>query len=193
MRRLILYLLAGLACGGMLFGWGYRRGVASVEVRTMTRIDTVFFESPRPFRVTEAAVAMQVPQMLFAPRDTIYKTVLVAQDSMQVEVPVRTLEYRDSTYYARVSGPMVGELGPRLDWIETYNRTVTRTVMGRRNAWEIGPAAGAWFAPQGGGLWVGGQVRRNFGRLSLSGSLGYDTRNAGACGQVALGVAVWRK
>ena len=29
MKRLLLYLLAALAAGALLFGWGYRRGAAS--------------------------------------------------------------------------------------------------------------------------------------------------------------------
>ena len=42
MKRLILYLLATLSAGALLFGWGYRRGAASVVVEETTRIDTVF-------------------------------------------------------------------------------------------------------------------------------------------------------
>lgn len=173
-------------------GWwlrGQRPGEVVVET---VRVDTVYYEKPQPLRSSDRYVAVNIPRMLFAPLDTVYKTVIVERDSVQIEVPVRTQEYRDSTYYARVSGPVVGQLGPRLDWIETYDRIVTRTVAARRNDWEVGPAAGAWFAPKGGGLWVGGQVRRDFGRLSLSGTLGYDTHNVGAYGQISIGVIVWR-
>ena len=42
MKRLILYLFAALAAGALLFGWGYRRGAASVVVEETTRIDTEF-------------------------------------------------------------------------------------------------------------------------------------------------------
>ena len=48
MKRLILYLLAALAAGVLLFGWGYRRGAASVAVEEITRIDTVFYPRPEP-------------------------------------------------------------------------------------------------------------------------------------------------
>lgn len=115
-------------------------------------------------------------------------------DSVQMEVAVRTLEYRDSTYYARVVGPVVGPLGPRLDFIETYNKTVERVQLVREPyAWEFGPVAGAWMTRNGSGVWAGAYARRTFGRFSVSASAGYDARNKSAFGQVQAGMALWRR
>ena len=63
MRRLLAYLLAVLIVGSLFFGWGYRRGAASVEMRdsTVTRwvpwpvpvYDTI--REPYPVAVREPA------------------------------------------------------------------------------------------------------------------------------------------
>ena len=115
-------------------------------------------------------------------------------DSVQMEVAVRTLEYRDSTYYARVVGPVVGTLGPRLDYFETYSTTVERVQLVREPySWEFGPALGSWMTTDGSGVWVGAYARRTFGRFSVSASAGYDPRQKSAFGQVEAGVALWRR
>lgn len=149
MKRLILYLLAALAAGTLLFGWGYQRGSASVEIRSEVRIDTVFYERPQPVSFSDRLVTVNVPRLLFAPADTMVRVVETgAGDSVQMEIPVRTVEYRDSTYYARVVGPVIGTLAPRLDWIETYNRTITRTVT-KRNRFAVTAGVGVGYTPQG--------------------------------------------
>lgn len=150
MKRLIIYLLSALVAGALLFGWGYRRGAASVGIRSEERIDTVFYERPQPYGFSEQLVTVNVPQLLFAPADTVVRVVEAVNgaDSVQMEIPVRTLEYRDSTYYARVSGPVIGDLAPRLDWIETYNRTITRTVT-KRGKFAVTAGVGVGYTPQG--------------------------------------------
>ena len=150
MKRLIPYLLSVLVAGALLFGWGYRRGAASVGIRSEVRIDTVFYEHPQPVNFSDKLVQVHVPKLLFAPADTVVRVVEAANgaDSVQMEVPVRTLEYRDSTYYARVVGPVIGTLAPRLDWIETYNRTITRTVT-KRNRFAVTAGVGVGYTPQG--------------------------------------------
>lgn len=157
MKRPILYLLAVLVAGALLFCWGYRQGAASVDVRTVTRIDTVFYERPQPVSFSDRLVTVNVPQILFAPADTVVQVVTAGTDSVQMEIPVRTVEYRDSTYYARVSGPVIGTLTPRLDWIETYNRTITRTVT-KRNRFAVTAGVGVGYTPQGLQPTVGIQV-----------------------------------
>lgn len=149
MKRLVLYLLAALAAGTLIFGWGYRRGAASVEIRSEVRIDTVFYERPQLVSLSDRLVTVNVPKLLFAPADTLVRVVETgAGDSVQMEIPVRTVEYRDSTYYARVVGPVVGTLTPRLDWIETYNRTITRTTPAR-SRFAVTVGAGIGYTPQG--------------------------------------------
>lgn len=150
MKRLIIYLLSAFVAGALLFGWGYHLGAASVEIRSEVRIDTVFYERPQSYGFSEQLVTVNVPRLLFAPADTVVRVVEAASgaDSVQMEIPVRTLEYRDSTYYARVVGPVIGDLAPRLDWIETYNRTITRTVT-KRNRFALTAGAGVGWTPQG--------------------------------------------
>ena len=141
MKRLILYLFAALAAGALLFGWGYRRGAASVVVEETTRIDTVFYPRPEP-----------VPVLLFAPPDTVTETVVVkvGADSVQMKVAMETRPYSDSTYRAQVSGPRIGNLRPTLDWIETYDRTTIRQqVVTRRSRFALTAGVGAAYTPQG--------------------------------------------
>lgn len=150
MKHLIPYLLAALVAGALLFGWGYRRGVSSVEIQTEVHVDTVFYERPQPYGFSEQLVQVNVPKLLFAPADTVVRVIEAVNgvDSVHMEIPVRTLEYRDSTYYARVSGPIIGTLAPRLDWIETYNRTITRTVT-KRGKFAVTAGVGVGYTPQG--------------------------------------------
>lgn len=179
MRWTVIYLLAALVAGALLFGWGYRRGVSSVEIKTEVRIDTVFYERPKPFAVTDITVSVNVPKLVFARNHVMLhadsgnvasnvasftnqaaETVTICHglepsiknylntDSVQIAVMERTLEYRDSTYYARVSGPVIGDLAPRLDWIETYNRTITRTVT-KRSRFAVTAGVGVGYTPQG--------------------------------------------
>lgn len=170
-----------------LGGWWLGRYVSRPETVERVRVNTVFYERPRPFAVTERPVTVNVPRMLFAPADTVERTVVVG-DSVPVTVTERTLEYRDSTYYARVVGPVVGPLGPRLDFIETYNKTVERVQFVREPyAWELGPALGAWMTTDGSGVWAGAYARRTFGRFSVSASAGYDAHNKSIFGQVQAG------
>ena len=174
-------------------GWWLGRYVFRLGMVERVRIDTVFYERPQPFAVTERPVAVKVPRMLFAPADTVERTVIVG-DSVPVTVTERTLEYRDSTYYARLVGPVVGPLGPRLDYFETYNKTVERVQLVREPyAWELGPALGAWMTSDGNGMWAGAYARRTFGRFSVSASAGYDPRKKSAFGQIEAGVALWRR
>lgn len=176
-----------------LGGWWLGRYVSRSETVERVRVETVFYERPRPFAVTERPVAVNLPRMLFAPADTVERMIVVG-DSASVTVTERTLEYRDSTYYARVVGPVVGPLGPRLDFIETYNKTVERVQFVREPyAWEVGPALGAWMTRDGSGVWAGAYARRTFGRFSVSASAGYDARNKSAFGQVQAGMALWRR
>lgn len=176
-----------------LGGWWLGRYVSRPEIVERVRVDPVFYERPKPFAVAERPVAVNVPRMLFAPADTVDRAVVVG-DSVQITLTERTLEYRDSTYYARVVGPAVGTLGPRLDYFETYNKTVERVQLVREPyAWELGPAMGAWMTTDGSGVWAGAYVRRTFGRFSVSASAGYDPRKKSAFGQVEARMALWRR
>ena len=131
MKRLILYLLATLSAGALLFGWGYRRGAASVVVEETTRIDTVVDPRPEPLPGTYRFADISVPVLLFAPPDTVTETVVVkvGADSVQMKVAMETRPYSDSTYRAQVSGP--------------------QQVVTRRSRFALTAGIGAAYTPQG--------------------------------------------
>lgn len=142
MRRWIILIAAlavAFAAGWLLGGRAVRQGISET-----VRIDTIYYERPQPVSVSDKVATVDVPKFIFA-RDTVMLqadagnvacnvacNVASNVDSIPVQVTLRTLEYRDSNYYARVVGPVVGTLAPRLDHIETYNRTVVRTVTERQ-------------------------------------------------------------
>ena len=212
-----------------LGGWWLGQYVSRPEIVEQVRIDTVFYERPKPISTSDITVSVNVPKLVFA-RDTVMLhacsgnvasnvasftnqvTNQVAEpvtnchglesvvknylntDSVQITVTERTLEYRDSTYYARVAGPVVGPLGPRLDYFETYNKTVERVQLVREPyAWELGPALGTWMTTDGSGVWAGAYARRTFGRFSVSASAGYDPAKKSAIGQIEARMALWRR
>lgn len=140
-RRIILIaaLAVAFAAGWLLGGRAVRQGITET-----VRIDTVYYERPQPVSVSDKVATVDVPKFIFA-RDTVMLQADAGNvasnvadfpdrkvDSIPMQVTLRTLEYRDSSYYARIVGPVVGTLAPRLDHIETYNRTVVRTVTERR-------------------------------------------------------------
>ena len=113
-----------------LGGWWLGRRTVRPEVVETVRIEPVFYERPQPVSISDKLVEVNIPRLLFAPADTVDR-ICIVDDSVQLAVTERTLEYRDSTYYARVVGPVIGEMAPRLDYIETYNTTIIRTVTAR--------------------------------------------------------------
>lgn len=207
MKRLMLYLLAALLVGGLLFGWGYRRGAAS---SVSVQIDTIFYERPQPVLVSDRLISVNVPKLIFADistaaddipdtapvnqetirNDSLHTVSAGSGDSVQITVTERTIEYRDSSYYARVVGPAIGTLGPRLDYFEIYSRTVYKS---EQRIWEAGPTVGAMTARPGNVVWAGAFVRRNIGRLRLSAIAAYDTHNGAPMGQVQAEFTLWKK
>ena len=156
-RRIILIaaLAVAFAVGWLLGGRAVRHGITET-----VRIDTVYYERPQPVSVSDKVATVDVPKVIFA-RDTVMLqadagnvacnvacNVASNVDSIPVQVTLRTLEYRDSSYYARVVGPAVGTLAPRLDHIETYNRTVVRTVTERRRM-TLSAGVGAEYSRAG--------------------------------------------
>ena len=123
--RTLLVLLALL--GLFLAGWWLGRRSVGSSIVEHTRIDTVFFERPQSVTHSRQLVSVNIPKLLFAPADTVLKTVIAPDgtDSVPVRLPFERREYRDSTYYAVVSGIAVGGYRPTLERIETYGRTVT--------------------------------------------------------------------
>ena len=159
MKRNIIAVF--ILAAAFLVGWWLGKRSARPKIVQTVKIDTVFYERPQPFSTSDIAVAVNVPMFIFVENkpntDTITNQVAnqvtnqVANqdsDSISMQAIVRTLEYRDSTYYARVVGPAIGPLEPRLDYIETYNRTVVNTVT-KRSRFAVTAGIGIAYTPQG--------------------------------------------
>lgn len=129
------YILIALVVGlfvGLLLGREHS------VVTTHTTVDTVVHYKPLPTAITTTEVrTITMPRLLFAPADTVRETTVILkgdslqhslQHSLQLKVPIERREYRDSTYYAIVSGAVVGDIHPTLEHIETYNRNTTQTT-----------------------------------------------------------------
>lgn len=125
--RTAIYILIALAVG--LFA-GLMLGRQPQYVTTTTTYDTVVYYKPLPTATTTQVRTISVPRLLFAPADTVHTTttIVVKGDSVRVDVPIERREYRDSTYYAIVSGAVVGDIHPTLEHIETYAKNTTQTT-----------------------------------------------------------------
>lgn len=150
--RFILFFV--VAVGLFLLGL-YIGRAGQPEVVESVRIDTVFYEKPKPTSVEARPVTVRAPRLIFAERvvevgvePAIATVATFESDSVDVEISIETLQYEDSTYRAQVSGPRIGQYGPQLDWIEQYNRTVTQSVA-RRSRFAITVGAGVGLTPKG--------------------------------------------
>lgn len=152
-------MLCGVVIGFLV---GYALHSPRTIIEQQTRIDTVFYRKPEPLRVDVGHRTVTVPRLLFAPADTVVRTVVVADnsDSVTLSVPVERREYCDSTYRAVVSGAVVGDIHPSLDFIETYNRTTIQTVQvaERRKYFAVTAGVGAGYTPRGVQPFVGVSV-----------------------------------
>ena len=121
--HILVALVVGLFVGLLL-------GREHSVVTTHTTVDTVVHYKPLPTATTTTEVrTISMPRLLFAPADTVHTTtVIVKGDSVQLQVPIERRQYRDSSYYAVVSGAVVGDIHPTLESIETYSRNTVQTI-----------------------------------------------------------------
>lgn len=141
---------------GIAIGWFMHLPQKIAEVEQ--RIDTVYYAKPTPIAVSTERRIVNVPRLLFAPADTVTicnglpddnsADVGKMVDSITLDVAIEHREYSDSTYRAVVSGAVVGDIRPTLDFIETYNRTTTITVE-RKQRFAITANAGVLYAADG--------------------------------------------
>ena len=184
-----------------LGGWWLGRYVSRQDAVEQVRVDKVFYERPQPTLVSDRLISVNVPKLIFAGsrtvaddtpdtapvnqktirNDSLHTVSAGSGDSVQITVTERTIEYRDSSYYARVVGP---------DYFEIYSRTVYKS---EQRIWEAGPTVGAMTARPGNVVWAGAFVRRNIGRLRLSAIAAYDTHNGAPMGQVQAEFTLWKK
>lgn len=194
MKRWIVAAVALAAT--FLGGWWLGRYVSRPEIVERVRVETVFYERPKPFAVTERLVAVNVPRMLFAPSDTVERMVVVG-DSVRITVTERTLEYRDSTYYARVVGPVIGSMSPRLDYIETYNTTTTTTQIAKqpRNTFLLSANAGFDYARAGWSPFAEVGFSIDLKAVTLTATAGVDNVFKSPAPRVGaeIGIPIWRR
>lgn len=118
-----------IALGLGLFG-GWLLGRQQQVISTHTTVDTVVYYKPMPNQTTIKEVRnISLPRLLFVPADTVHTTtVIVKGESVELQVPIERREYRDSSYYAVVSGAVVGDIHPTLESIETYAKNTVQTT-----------------------------------------------------------------
>lgn len=127
MRKNLIVLAVIVAAVLLAYLSGEKHGVKVTEkwyadhtdTTTTAQIDTCKAEAPVPDTVWQEK---PVPYPVYLKGDTEYVTEY--RDSIvYVTLPRTVKEYRKENYYARVSG-----IDPSLDYIETYNKTITNTV-----------------------------------------------------------------
>lgn len=147
-----IIVLAAVSAGAYLIGNhnGKRKATAEIEQRTDTLIVTDTIRVSEPVYV--AKTVLRVDTVRLAVTDT-----LIVRDSVFVQVPIERKEYRDTSYYAVVSGYRAN-----LDYIETYERTRYVTLHAKDKArWGIGVQAGYGYSMHGGSPYVGVGVSWN--------------------------------
>lgn len=117
------------------------------DTTLIVQIDTQYFPKPVPYRVEV--------------RDTITlsDTIYIGGQTLYQEIK----EYKDSTYYARISG-----INAYLEHIEVYPKTMTRyiyqadKVAVKPKKWSIGLQGGIGITPKGVQPYLGVGVTRRF-------------------------------
>lgn len=106
-----------------------RKSVDIPEIKTETKIDTVYKEKPVPYKVETVETKYVYLPSEPTPPDTVYmnrETAIV--DSVKVAIDIERKTYQDSTFKATISGPRIGNYGPNLDDISIYSKTETKIV-----------------------------------------------------------------
>lgn len=138
--------------------WLGRQSVQPIiETVETVRIDTIFKDRLVSISSTIRPVSVSVPHLVFVRVDTCTSkhsepdTMIPSMvDSVTMIVDIETRTYRDSLLTAQVSGPVIGNYHPTLDWYEVYRhtRTITNTVT-KRNRFAVTAGAGVAWTPKG--------------------------------------------
>lgn len=167
-----IILTAALLIGVWLIGYIIGRNhspdvLEKVQIDTLVRHDTIRAESPVEIRHIKTTDTLILPITdTLRVRDTVYLVL-----NRQIK------EYRDSLFYARISG-----YDPTLDFIEVYPRTTTisktETVTQKPSPWRYGIYVGLDY----GVMW------RKYITPNVGAEVGYKRLTLGAeCG-VSLGL-----
>lgn len=139
--KITVSLLIGLAVGVVGGRWLW-----PADPIIDRQVVTVYYEKPQSGPSTYHSVTVRVPNLVFAPVDTVTvtetKIVKVGPDSTELQVAVETRPYSGPDWSAQVSGPAIGDLHPQLDWMKVNQQT--QVVQGplRKTRWGIGVQAG---------------------------------------------------
>lgn len=154
MQRILTQLL--LLCVGGLLGMMLTRScqqpeqivteIVKTDTLTITRVDTITIVKPQPYKVVV--------------RDTV--VVNSFQNTQDWKVLVQEVkEYKDSTYYAKISG-----INAYLEEIRVYPKTITQYVNTKEyiyippKKWSIGIQGGVGVTPKGLQPYIGFGVQR---------------------------------
>ena len=121
--------------------------VVKTDTLTITKVDTIEIVKPQPYRVEV--------------RDTIYINDTI-NDNINGNIFVQQVkEYKDSTYYAKISG-----INAYLEEIRVYPRTITQyintteTIYVQPKKWSVGIQGGVGVTPKGLQPYIGFGVQR---------------------------------
>lgn len=120
--------------------------IVKTDTLTITRVDTITIVKPQPYKVVV--------------RDTV--VVNSFQNTQDWKVLVQEVkEYKDSTYYAKISG-----INAYLEEIRVYPKTITQYVNTKEyiyippKKWSIGIQGGVGVTPKGLQPYIGFGVQR---------------------------------
>lgn len=119
--RNAFYILVAVAIGFLI---GYFCQPKAIQETTITRVDTVCVEVPKPVETEKVRT-----EYVYVPvtADTVVREV-VRVDSVMVAVDIERKTYGDKRYRAVVSGAVVGDIHPSLEEIDIYSKTETRII-----------------------------------------------------------------
>lgn len=138
-----------------IFVCGYLFGGRSVEpiVEKIVKVDTVYYENPTIAKVEAHPVTVRVPRLMFAERvvevsRNSESVPVEVSDSTDINIDIETVIYEDTTYRAQISGPRIGQYGPHLDWVQSYQKTITQTVT-KKSRFAVTAGVGVGLTPAG--------------------------------------------
>lgn len=155
MRNVILLLIGVVS----IFVCGYFVGRHTVEpiVEEKVRVDTILYENPTIAKVEARPVTVRVPRLIFAEdvKENNFPNIthteskpLIIKDSVDVRIDIETVITEDTTYRAQISGPRIGQYGPQLDWVQSYQKTITQTVT-KKSRFAVTAGVGVGLTPAG--------------------------------------------
>lgn len=195
MRDLLYIVIIGSLC---FLLWKSCQRKPQIITEEVIRVDTVHILQPLPSdRKPVRSVHINLPRMIFVRPDgsgTSIDTIPLSSsdsDSVQMRINIEQRVYRDSSYEAAVSGPVVGEYGPTLDYLNFTNRTTTTTITSMpATRTELTVEAGAFYTTFGSDIWAGASLMRHSGRFAYGGSVGY-TLSGSPYIEARCGILLW--